>query len=84
MKKLVDDSVGPLSPAAGKKTENSVESRGQGEMKKQKEEALRRCMQERLLYDNMVVKAGLLKRIKNIHLRKSFETLSKNMSTRTP
>jgi len=53
-------------------------------MKKQKGEALRRCMQERLLYDNMVVKAGLLKRIKNIHLRKSFETLSKNMSTRTP
>jgi len=66
MKKQVDDPGGPGSPAARKKKQNTVPSPEEEEKKKkQKEEALRRGMQERRLYDEKVVKAGLLGYIKD-------------------
>jgi len=64
MKKQVEDSVGPGSPAARKKKQKPVPSLEEtGEKKDRRGEALGRRRQERRLYNEMVVKACLLKHI---------------------
>jgi len=71
MKKQVDDPGGPGSPAARKKKQKTVPSPEEKEEKKDRRgEALRRRRQERHLYDEMVVKAGLLGHIKDSYREK--------------
>jgi len=77
MKKQVDDPGGRGSSAARKKKQKTLPSPEEKEEKKdRKEEALRRRRQERRMYDEMVVKAGFLKHIKDSYrenLRDAFE-----------
>jgi hypothetical protein len=77
LKKQVHDPGGPGSLAARKKQKTVPSPEEKEEKRNRKREALRRRRQERRLYDEMVVKAGLLKHIKNPYTEKLRDAIEK-------
>jgi len=61
----LEDPGGPVSPVARKTRKAEPSKQEQGKTKKERPEAQRQMLQESRLYDEMVVKACLLKHIKD-------------------
>jgi len=75
-------SWGPIVAGCQKKKQETVPSREEKEAeKRQKGEALRRRLQERRLYDEMVVKACLLGHIKDPYKEKMREAIGNRVDS---